>query len=90
MLSMEDEWADSCYTTKTKESGNFASICDIVSISDLMSMDFSDSAKCNYYLTEDKFGYMPSVMAVQVWIHVYINFKRKQTNMNAYNLESKH
>ena len=87
---METEWADGCYTTKTKESGKFASICDIVSISDLMSMDFSHSAKCNYYLTEDKFGYMPSVMAVQVWIHISVKFKRKRTNMTAYDLKSNH
>ena len=65
---MDEEWADSCYTTKTKESGKYASICDIISTKDLMSIDFSDTAKCNYYMTEDKFAYGPIVMAIQVWL----------------------
>ena len=63
---MEDDWADGCYTTNTKHSGRYASICDIISINDLMSIDFGDNAKCNYYITEDKFAYTPLVMAFQV------------------------
>ena len=70
---MEADWADNCFTTETKESGKFASICDIISISDLMSMDFSDTAKCNFYLTDDKFAMTPSVMAIQVWVDFFVN-----------------
>ena len=77
---MDDDWADSCYTVNTKESGKFASICDIISISDLMSMDFSETAKCNFYLTEDKFATMPSVMAIQVWLYISGNEIQKIVN----------
>ena len=84
MLSMEDDWADSCYTIKTKESGKFASICDIISISDLMSMDFSDTAKCNFYLTDDKFAMTPSVMAIQVWVDFFVNKVHKSRILNEY------
>ena len=84
MLPMETKWADGCYTTKTKESGKFASICDIISISDLMSMDFSDTAKCNFYLTEDKFAYTPSVMAIQVWVDFFVNKVHKSIILNEY------
>lgn len=66
MLSLDEDWTNSCYTTKTKESGKFAAICDIISIKDLVSKDFTNTTKCNYYTTQDKFAYLPIVMAFQV------------------------
>ena len=67
-MTDDEEWIDGCYTTSTKESGNVASICDILSIKDLTSRDFSDTTMCNYYTTNDKFSYIPIVMAFQVWM----------------------
>ena len=63
---MDDYWTDGCYTRETKESGKFASICDNISVQDFKDIDFSDTAKCNYHTTEDKFAYLPIVMAFQV------------------------
>ena len=67
-MTDDEEWIDGCYTTSTKESGKVASICDILSIKDLISRDFSDTTQCNYYTTYDKFAYLPIAMAFQVWL----------------------
>ena len=77
MLSLDEDWADSCYTTNTKESGKYASICDIISIKDLISQDFRATAKCNYYTTEDKFAYLQIVMAFQVLV-LFVNRTAEQ------------
>ena len=47
-----------CYIkqTKTKQSGQFASICDINSIMTLLSQDYSETGTCNYYLTGENFN----------------------------------
>lgn len=54
LLSKDDKWADSCYTSKAKEAGNIAAICDVTSAKFVVSSDYSKSGKCNYYLTDDK------------------------------------
>lgn len=57
-----------CYMkeTTTKQSGQFASICDINSIMTLLSQDYSETGTCNYYLTEEKFQLTSNAMALQV------------------------
>ena len=57
-----------CYVKEaiTKQSGQFASICDINSIMTLLSQDYSETGTCNYYLTEEKFQLTSNAMALQV------------------------
>ena len=44
-----------CYTTKIAQGKEkFASLCDKGSIMALLSQDFSNTGKCNYYLIEDR------------------------------------
>ena len=72
-LSKDDQWADNCYTTQAKESGNIAAICDITSAKFVVSSDFSKTGTCNYYLTTDKVLASGNVLAFQVremWIYL--------------------
>ena len=65
-LTNEEEWADECYTTKTKKSRSVAAICDVNSAKYLALEDFGKSGTCNYYLTQDKFLSIDNVLAFQV------------------------
>ena len=65
-LSKDDKWADNCYTSEAKKSGNVAAICDITSAKFVVSSDFSKTGSCNYYLTYDKVLASGNVLAFQV------------------------
>ena len=66
-ISKEDEiWPDNCFTASTKESRRVAAICDVTSAMGVLSKDFSETGKCNFYLTSDKFLSSGNVMALQV------------------------
>ena len=39
-LSYDEEWYGACHTTTTRKSGKIASICDIYSLTDLISRDY--------------------------------------------------
>ena len=43
-LSSDEEWYGGCHTTKTRESGRYASICDIHSVTDLISRDYRENS----------------------------------------------
>ena len=64
-----------CYIkeTTTKQSRQFASICDINSIMTLLSQDYSETGTCNYYLTGEKFQLTSNAMALQVCLHIMVN-----------------
>ena len=55
-----------CYTSEQRNARTWASICDVTSIDQTKSRDFSDTGKCNYYTIEDTFFTTPAVMAFQV------------------------
>ena len=66
-ISKENEiWPDNCFTASTKKSRKVAAICDVTSARGVLSKDFSETGKCNFYLTQDKFFPSGSVMALQV------------------------
>ena len=66
-ISKEKEvWPDNCFTASTKKSRKVAAICDVTSASFVLSKDFSETGKCNFYLTSDKFLSSGNVMALQV------------------------
>ena len=63
----EDEyWVDSCFTTKQRDAGNYASICDAMSIGQVKSVDYRRTGQCNYYTIDETFFTAPAVMAYQV------------------------
>ena len=59
-------WIGACHTTKTRDIGTFASICDNNDIKTLISIDYGDTGKCNFYKTDDIFGNSPAAMAFPV------------------------
>ena len=59
-------WIGSCHTTKTRDAGTFASICGNNDIKTLISIDYGDTVKCNFYKTDDIFGNSPAAMAFPV------------------------
>ena len=66
-ISKENEiWPDNCFTASTKESRRVAAICDVTSARAVLAKDYSETGKCNFYLTQDKFISSGSVMALQV------------------------
>ena len=66
-MSKEDEiWPDNCFTASIKESRRVAAICDVTSARGVLAKDFSETGKCNFYLTQDKFLSSGSVMVLQV------------------------
>ena len=62
----DGEFYSPCYTIEQRDAGTYASICYDKGIKDLKSRDFSDTGRCNYYTTEEKFFTTPAVMALQV------------------------
>ena len=65
-VSSETEWASNCFTKNTQYTGKHASICDSGSISLLLSSDFGESGKCNWYTMKEGFYYATAAMAFQV------------------------
>ena len=59
-------WVDSCFTTRQRDAGNYASICDAMSIGQVKSVDYGRTGKCNYYTIDETFFTAPAVMAYQV------------------------
>ena len=59
-------WIGACHTTKTRDAGTFASICSNNDIKTLVSIDYGDTGKCNFYKTDDIFGNSPAAMAFPV------------------------
>ena len=42
-LSYDEEWYGACHTMKTRESRRYASICDIYSLTELISRDYRET-----------------------------------------------
>ena len=42
-LSYDEEWYGACHTTTTRESRRYASICDIYSLTELISRDYRET-----------------------------------------------
>ena len=55
-----------CFTTEIKQEGRYGSICSSAGILGLMTNDYTNTGKCNYYIIEDKFLASGSSMAFQV------------------------
>ena len=75
ILDADDDWSSNCFTTRTQSTLRHASICDHHSILTLLSEDFSESGKCNWYTLKSNFCDMPGVMAFQVcWPLMFLKF----------------
>ena len=66
LMTWNKHWPSSCFTNSTQFTKRHASICDVISIKSLLSDDFSQSGKCNWYTTKTTFFHVPMVMAFQV------------------------
>ena len=64
----EVEWTSNCFTDATQYTGRHASICDSQGITHLISSDFSENGKCNWYTLKRGFYYGPLAMAFQVHV----------------------
>lgn len=65
-MTWNKHWPSSCFNNSTQYTKRHASICDVTSIMSLLSDDFSQSGKCNWYTTKTTFFHVPMVMAFQV------------------------
>ena len=55
-----------CFTAATMRSLTHASLCDETSVRALISDDFAETGKCNFYTVRDRFLVTSGVMAFQV------------------------
>ena len=55
-----------CYTTEVKKDGTFAAVCHLPSVKALISKDFSNTGKCNYYIVEESFLHSRGALGIQV------------------------
>ena len=67
-LANDDLLGYGCFTGSTKQSLTYASLCDETSIRALISDDFTENGKCNFYTIADRFLVTSGVMAFQVHI----------------------
>ena len=58
-----------CFPAEIYKYGTFGSICNIGSIQIMMSLDYSLTGKCNYYMIEDKLLTSGGSMAFQVFAY---------------------
>ena len=65
-LRLDAEWYGACYTTATKKDNKYAAVCLGLDVNDLLSRDFSDVGKCNYYYTTETFLMAPIVFLYTV------------------------
>ena len=66
-LTSWDDWPSNCFTSSTQYTKRHASICDDLSILTLLSWDFEEAGKCNWYTMNAKImGTGPLAMAFQV------------------------
>ena len=63
----DEEWPSGCFSYDTTMSRKHASICDIDSIKSLLHYDFSENAQCDWYITDNTFFEVSTVMVFQVW-----------------------
>ena len=77
-LSYDEEWYGACHTTTTRESGKIASICDIYSLTDLISRDyrkvifgFKQLSFCFSYCDRYKVGSLPAIFLYSLVIPAY-------------------
>ena len=63
-----EKWIGACHTPKTRDAGTFASICSENDIKFLISLDYGETGRCNYYKTDDIFGNSPAAMAFPVCV----------------------
>ena len=66
ILSLEEEWPSVCFPKSIQYTKRHASICDNSAILGLLSDDFSEHAKCNWYTMEEGFFHGILVLAFQV------------------------
>ena len=61
-------WTSNCFTASTQYTRRHASICDSHGISHLLSSDFGENGKCNWYTLKDGFYHGPLAIAFQVQV----------------------
>ena len=66
-VGLETMWSSGCFTESTQYSGKHASICDIQAIMHLISSDFSENGKCNWYTIEDRF--FPGILTIAFQVY---------------------
>ena len=69
ILPLEGNWPSDCFDDDTQYTGKHASYCEIQSILTILSEDFSENGKCNWYTLEKDglgLGSIPMAMAFQV------------------------
>ena len=64
----EETWPSGCFSSSTYNSGKHASICDIDTIRSHMHYNFSGEGLCRWYVTDNNFFQVPTVMVFQVLI----------------------
>ena len=69
----EEEWPSGCFSHSTYYSGKHASICDIDSVRSHMHYNFSGEALCHWYITDNNFFEVSTVMVFQVLNHAIKN-----------------
>ena len=62
----EEYWPSECFSNSTQFSGRHAALCEQVSIKEMLHESFTADEQCNWYMTEDSFLEIPSVMLFQV------------------------
>ena len=67
-MTFLEQMMHGCFTTEIKQEGRYGSICSSGSIVALMTNDYTNTGKCNYYITEDKFLASGSSMAFQAYL----------------------
>ena len=65
-VDLDTKWSSGCFTESTQYSGKHASICDMQAITHLISSDFSENGKCNWYTMTKGFYHGSLAMAFQV------------------------
>ena len=65
----EEDWPSGCFSYSTYNSGKHASICDIDSIRSHLHYNFSGEGLCRWYMTDNNFFEVSTVMVFQVFIH---------------------
>ena len=66
------QWIGACHNTTTRDARSFASICGINDIKYLISLDYGETGKCNYYKTDDIFGNSPAAIAFPVCVTISV------------------
>ena len=64
--TMMPKLSEPCYTAEVKKDGRYGAVCASESIRALISQDYSETGKCNYYIVEEVLSWTIVALAIQV------------------------